>query len=155
VLYADEERVCTGIYDASLHPVALDQGAALNGVGATGDVANPKRLDRILPRGLRARQILKETGRLLAYAIDNGVGLYDPEAVLLTGKMSFNDTFWDALHRSCGVSRDPRRKLVRACAIPVDDVNRPIGPRGAAWLGFDTWVFPRLLDGIDPERRAA
>jgi hypothetical protein len=42
-----------------------------------------------------------------------------------------------------------RRSLIRAADILGDDVEQPIGPRGAAWLGFDTWVFPALLAELD------
>lgn len=103
--------------------------------------------------GNRARMILQETGRLLAYALDNGVRLYDPEAIVVTGKMAFNDTFWDTVYETAEVGRTARRKLIRAADIAGDDVGRPIGPRGAAWLAFETWVFPTLLGKLDPPSR--
>lgn len=96
--------------------------------------------------GMRGRLILEETGRLLAYAIDNGVRLYDPEAIVVTGKMAFNDVFWNTVLMTARSQRSSRRALVRASDIPGDDVGRPIGLRGAAWVGFDTWVFPAVLD---------
>jgi hypothetical protein len=100
--------------------------------------------------GICGRLILEETGRLLAYALDNGVRLYDPEAIVVTGKMAFNDTMWTTVSQTAEVSRDSKRRLlVRAADIPGDDVDRPIGPRGAAWLGFDTWVYPALLAELD------
>jgi hypothetical protein len=102
------------------------------------------------PAGARARAVLEETGRLTALAIDVGVRLYDPEAVLVTGMMPFNQTFWDAVKETANVSQhSERRVLERAVDLPGDDVNRPIGPRGAAWLGFDTWVFPSKLAEMD------
>jgi hypothetical protein len=99
--------------------------------------------------GHRARLILEETGRLLAYALDNGLGLYDPEAILVTGKMAFNHTFWQTVKEAAVAARAEHRCLVRAADISGDDVSRPIGPRGAAWLGFDTWVFPALLRRLE------
>jgi predicted NBD/HSP70 family sugar kinase len=100
--------------------------------------------------GLRGRYIVEETGRLLAYALDNGVRLYDPEAIVVTGKMAFNNILWSTVMETTEVGqRSTRRSLMRAADIPGDDVERPIGPRGAAWLGFDTWVFPALLAKLD------
>jgi hypothetical protein len=99
--------------------------------------------------GICGRLILEETGRLLAYALDNGVRLYDPEAIVVTGKMSFNDTLWSTVSQTAEVSQGSKRLLVRAADIPGDDTERPIGARGAAWLGLDTWVYPALLAGLD------
>lgn len=106
-----------------------------------------REIDKATSPGIRGRLILEEAGRLLAYALDNGIRLYDPEAILVTGKMVFNDIFWSIASETTQVSA--RRCLRRAADIPGDDVKRPIGPRGAAWLGFDTWVFPARLATLD------
>jgi hypothetical protein len=80
------------------------------------------------------------------YALDNGVQPYDPEAVLVTGKMAFNNSFWTTVSQTAEVARSSRRRLLaRGADIPSDEVDRQIGALGAAWLGFDTWVCPRLL----------
>lgn len=109
-----------------------------------------RQIDEETESGNRARLMLQETGRLLAYALDDGVRLYDPEAIVVTGKMAFNNTFWNTVSETAEVGRTARRRLIRAADIPGDKVSRPIGPRGAAWLGFDTWVFPTLLSELDP-----
>lgn len=102
-------------------------------------------------RGDRSRMILEETGRLVGYALDLATRLYDPEAILVTGTLPYNRTIWDQIQEtvertSSTTRRAGPRRMYRAQDIQgsaaTDD---PIGPRGAAWLALDTYVYPALI----------
>ncbi len=95
--------------------------------------------------------ILEETGRLVGYALDLSTRLYDPEAIPVTGTLPYNKTIWDQIQetversssttRRAGVRRMYRAQDIEGCNATED----PIGPRGAAWLALDTYVFPALI----------
>lgn len=88
---------------------------------------------------------LRETGRLIGYALDTGVRLYDPEAVFLTGGVSYSNVVWQAIEETADVARSERRSLVRVADLDTDDTTDPIGLRGGARLAADTWIYPAVL----------
>jgi predicted NBD/HSP70 family sugar kinase len=91
------------------------------------------------------REALAETGRLLGYALDLGVRLYDPEAVFLTGGVPYSDVIWNAIEETSELPASGRRSLLRVSDLVTDDTKDPIGPRGAAHLATDTWIYPAVL----------
>lgn len=117
---------------------------------------DPDNLDEIMRRPVRSptaepaidartREVLSETGRLLGYAVDQGVRLYDPEAVLLTGGVPYSDVVWSAIQEASELPQSVRRSLVRVSDLNTDDIENPIGPRGGARLAADTWIYPALV----------
>jgi len=100
-------------------------------------------------RGDRSRMILEETGRLVGYALDLAARLYDPEVILVTGTLPYNTSIWDQIRetveRATTRGAGPRR-MYRAQDIEgFSAIDDPIGPRGAAWLALDTYVYPALI----------
>jgi len=98
--------------------------------------------------GTKATLVLEETGALLAHAIDLASRLYDPAAIFVTGTLPHSDVVWTGLSETFKrLSPAGRtRPLWRSPDIEGTDAEAdPIGPRGAAWLALDTFVYPELV----------